>query len=82
MTTWNYRVIKTRDNESDAVYQIIEVYYDDDGAIEQWSTQPNAAGGEDLDELKNDLLHQLAALDKPVLEEVKDGNRYTLVDVL
>ena len=81
MTTWNYRVIKTPDNESDAVYQIKEVYYDDDGAIEQWSTQPDAAGGEDLDGLEGDLLLQLEALDKPVLEEVKDGNRYTLVEI-
>lgn len=82
MTTWNYRVIRTPDNESDAVYQIKEVYYDDDGTIREWSVQPDAAGGEDLDGLKGDLLLQLAALDKPVLEEVNDGNRYTLIESL
>lgn len=81
MTTWNYRVIKTADNVSDTIYQIKEVYYDEDGNIHQWSVQPDAAGGEDLDGLKYDLLHQLEALDKPVLEEVKDGNRYTLVEI-
>lgn len=82
MTTWNYRVIKTLDNEADVIYQIIEVYYDEDGAIEYWSAQPDAAGGEDLDGLKDDLLHQLEALDKPVLIEQQDGDRVVLVESL
>lgn len=80
MTTWNYRVIRTLENESGVIYQIIEVYYDDDGAIEYWSAQPNAASGEDLEGLKDDLLHQLAALDKPVLVEHDDGGRAVLVE--
>ncbi len=82
MTAWNYRVIKTSGHESNVIYQIIEVYYDDDGVIEYWSAKPDAAGGEDLEGLKDDLLHQLEALDKPVLAEHDDGGRITLVETL
>ncbi|USE39217.1 hypothetical protein [Endozoicomonas sp. SCSIO W0465] len=80
MTGWNYRVIKTSDNESSVIYQIIEVYFDDDGAIEYWSAKPDAVAGEDLEGLKDDLLHQLEALDKPVLAEHDDGGRVVLVE--
>ena len=80
MTVWNYRVIKNPGNESDAIYYIIEVYYDDDGAIEYWSAKPDAAGGENLEALTDDLLHQLEALGKPVLAEHDDGGRVVLVE--
>lgn len=54
-------------------FTLHKVYYDDDGSVKYWSTDPIAAYGETLEELKNDLEHQLKALEKPVLEETEDG---------
>lgn len=63
-------------------FTLHEVYYDDDGNVKYWSTDPIAAYGETLEELKSDLEHQLKALEKPVLEETEDDSqRKTLREV-
>jgi hypothetical protein len=58
-----------------------EVYYKKDGSIESWTINPVAPMGEDLAELRAEILHFSAALDQPLLEEVSlDGNEI-LVEV-
>ena len=81
MSYWNYRVIKTRcpDIEEDN-YQVFEVYYDDHDEIESWTAEPCTTAGESLAELRDDLQHQLEALENPVLVEKKVGDKLTLVE--
>ncbi len=75
MEGWNYRVIKRQENhEDEACYQVHEVYYDSDGKIETWSCDPVEPSGESLEELRDDCLRFIEALQKPVLvESQRDG---------
>jgi hypothetical protein len=59
--SWNYRVVR----DDHGVFSVMEVYYDEDGAISSWCNAH--ALGESLDELRSDLLAHLAALVEPVL---------------
>jgi hypothetical protein len=70
--SWNYRVI-----ESVTGFTIHDVYYNDAGAITNVSVDEVAAYGETLDELRSDLEHYVAALEKPVLKlsEIKFSRR-------
>jgi hypothetical protein len=67
--SWNYRVIKERDG----TYAIHEVYYSsekpDDSEIKHMSADPAIPFGDTLEELKEDIKHYVAALDRPVLNE-------------
>lgn len=81
MSYWNYRVIKTHCLEiEEDNYQVFEVYYNDNNKIEGWSAQPDAASGESVSGLRDDLHHQLEALEKPILVEKKVGDTLTLVE--
>jgi hypothetical protein len=78
--SWNYRIVKSTFRTEAGVtetYRIHEVYYRTDGSIESWSVEPIAPYGEDVAELKTDIIYMLAAFDKPVL--VERGS--TLVEV-
>ena len=69
--TWNYRVVRKSidyKEHTDDVYEIYEIYYDDDGAITCYTENSIAPMGLDLSELRGDLKHMVEALDKPVLE--------------
>ena len=81
MSYWNYRVIKTHyPDTGEDTYQVFEVYYNEQNEIEFWSASPDTASGENLTELRDDLQHQLEALDKAVLVEKKVGDKLTLVE--
>ncbi|MBW1835147.1 MAG: hypothetical protein JRI62_10590 [Deltaproteobacteria bacterium] len=56
MSYWNYRVIRKHYKESDTnTYQIHEVYYKEDGAIEGWTESAVEPLGETPDELREDI---------------------------
>lgn len=63
-TYWNYRVI-----ESEDIFRIHEVYYNEKGGITAFSENPITPLGETLDELRGDLEYYLQALDRPVLKK-------------
>ena len=71
--TWNYRVMRPsphpRHGQQPLV--IVEVYYDDNGDIDGWTSprEPCGPAGDTLAELAEDLEHMTAALALPVLEE-------------
>jgi hypothetical protein len=62
--TWNYRVMV----DADGNYNIREVYYNEDKAIEGW-TDECSPYGEELDELISDLNYMMKALTQDVLVE-------------
>ena len=68
--SWNYRCIRddvTADRPHD-VYGIHECYYDDDGNIDMWTTDPVTLGHcESTSEIVGMLGDCRAALCKPVL---------------
>ena len=74
MSYWKYRVIRKHHKESDTnTYQIHEVYYKEDGAIEGWTESAVEPLGETPDELREDIRFFMKAFQKPILEEqVKD----------
>ena len=65
--TWDYRVIKHID-EGEVSYQIHEVYYDEDQVIKSWTENSIKPYGETPEELKEDILMQTQAFQKPILE--------------
>jgi len=72
--TWNYRVIK-KQSDDEAVFEIHEVHYTEDGVITLWSEKPVAPQGiGEIDDLGEDIMMQLAALFEPALTiEKQDG---------
>ncbi|MET0380140.1 MAG: hypothetical protein ABW049_14200 [Spongiibacteraceae bacterium] len=81
MTTWNYRVIcKTAPIAGDAVYQIYEVYYREDGSIDCWTQQPVEPLGVSESQLRNDIHAFLAAFRMPVLAERQHLGKVVLVE--
>lgn len=77
MSHWNHRVVREVIEHpnlelSEVVYQITEVYYNDEGAPSAWCQRSHSPYGNDLNDLRGELERMLRALDKPVLEVV-DG---------
>ena len=68
--TWNYRIVRKED-----YLEIHEVFYGTDGAPKMVTTDSVCVGGEDLEELKQDMTHYLEALNKPVLEYDEIGKK-------
>ncbi|MDC0529224.1 hypothetical protein OAO19_03035 [Gammaproteobacteria bacterium] len=67
MMSWNYRVVKIKEDD-EYIFTIAEVYYDDDGDIIATTAEPVGAMGEDLKELALDLKNMVDALSKPVID--------------
>lgn len=66
--TWNYRVVEHYNKEhNETFYNIHSVYYDDNGKIKMWSSDPVYAQGDDLEDLRRELARMLEACDKPIL---------------
>jgi len=63
MSHWSYRVI-----EQDDLFFVHEVYYDDAGEVEGWSSEPAVAQGETLDELRGEFTSIGTAFFKPVIK--------------
>ena len=69
--TWNYRIMKSNDDDEDwDWYTIREVFYDVDGNITGY-TQEIAPGGDTAEGLLEVLGLMRNALDKPVLDELE-----------
>ena len=75
---WNYRVIRKRHSDDSVTFHIHEVYYKDDGGIESWTEEPVMPIGEDVAELREDIMHFSHAFRHPVLEERETDGRPTL----
>lgn len=67
MMTWNHRVMRGV-AYGETFFSIREVFYDDDGTVQNWTADPIDPYGETLDELKTCLEQMLAACDQPVLD--------------
>jgi len=85
MTHWNYRVIRKEEEspsgEMIAFFEIHEVYYDEEGAIEAWTKRAVRPYAEDSSEgLKTDLELMSRALDKPVLVIIEEEENEKLVE--
>lgn len=82
MTHWNHRVIRKPNGDDDdggATYAIHEVYYDDQGRIENWTASPMEPFGESPAELREDIRWFLQACRRPILELRTVDGRETLV---
>lgn len=65
--SWNYRVMR-REFAGEVSFGIHEVYYNEDGSIRNWTTDPVSCGGETIEELQHDHECQSYAFGKPVLD--------------
>lgn len=80
MSYWNHRVIRKRHTETESVaYQVHEVYYHENGAIEGWTEKPVAPMGETIEELREDIRYFLHAFRRPILEEQETDEGSTLI---
>ncbi len=72
MTHWNYRVVREvcpiPGDETEDVFTIREVFYDDDNKPEMWSSDPCGPQGQTHDEIRSDLGFMMLALEQPVIE--------------
>lgn len=66
MMHWNHRVIR-HEYDGETWYSVHEVYYRGEHA-ESCTAEPVRVSGDTLDELRCQLQHMLAALDRPVLD--------------
>lgn len=88
MTYWNYRVVeKNTTNKIDCsdieydttVYEVHEVYYDEDDNITMWSAESISPYGEGcVKDLEVDIKFMLEACSKPILMEydLPDSGKY------
>lgn len=65
---WNYRVIY-HGKPGDVWFGIYEVYYEDDGTVACWTTEPVGIVGDDMDELRRSYDLIAEAFKMPVLDE-------------
>lgn len=67
---WNYRVMRhTWKAWPDVeIFQIHEVYYDEDGSPGTWTLNSKAPRGTSLDELREDFRLMTQAFERPVLD--------------
>ena len=70
---WNHRVMKSKDGEDD-YYQIHEVYYNNKGEPDSWTTNGVTVGAESVEGLRWVLEKMLESLDKEVLDYDRTSN--------
>lgn len=81
--SWNYRIttrLYTHKylHDPETLYEIREVYYDENGDIVSFSEQPDIIG-HSLQEVKDTLRRMIECCDKPIIdynsgEEIQDRN--------
>lgn len=71
---WRYVVSRTPNSSElgDEGFEIRELYPAEDGPEFSCTTDPVAPAGATIDELREELLHMLAALDQPILDLTTD----------
>ncbi|WP_285644998.1 hypothetical protein [Pseudomonas sp. NBRC 100443] len=79
MTYWNYRVLMRHDTIEGEIYEIHEVYYDENGDISMWTEHPAELSEGSVEDLRDTLKHMLDALRKPPLREVLQDGKEQLV---
>lgn len=79
---WNYRIVKKnvylgKCSDAKVQFGIHETYYNENDIPTAITTDYMAPYGETLEELKSDLEHMLAALEKPILywEDFKNKDK-------
>ena len=65
--SWNYRVLKHKDNDEVPYYQVHEVFYNEDDSIMACSEHSCTPFGETVEELKADFELMAGAFERPVL---------------
>ena len=65
MQHWNYRIIET----GSGMFEIREVYYNEDGTIFAISEEAEGVSGESLEDLKLGLDYVSKAMNAPILKE-------------
>ena len=88
MSYWNYRVVEKNITDKidcsnieydTTVYEVHEVYYDEDGNITMWSAESIIPYGEGcVKDLEVDIKFMLEACSKPILKEsdLPDSGEY------
>jgi hypothetical protein len=80
MSYWNHRVIHSYHEKTDShTYQIHEVYYDDKGTIEGWTSAVEPFG-ETPFELREDIRYLMKAFQKPILKSTIENGEEILID--
>ena len=64
--SWNHRILAHKDGD-DYYYQIHEVYYDDNGNPESYTTNGVSVGAESINGIEWTLDKMKECLDKPIL---------------
>lgn len=65
---WNYRVVKkTSAKDKNSYYEIMEIYYDENGEVSCYA-DADLPYGENIEEIKSGIELILKALDKPIIE--------------
>ncbi len=79
MMTWNFRIVK-KIFDGETLYEVHEVYYDENGAVESWTEEAVHPMGVSTSELKADIEHFLQAFRHPVLALAETGGEEKLVE--
>ena len=70
--SWNYRIMRRNGIDLCGVeyewFELHEVYYDSDGKVDGYTIDAIAPGGDDINELKENLFQMMKAFNKPILE--------------
>jgi hypothetical protein len=69
MSDWNYRIVHKKPLNGEDLFAIHEVFYSEDGEIENYTARPTYPIGETLEELTEEMEFYLKALQSPVLEQ-------------
>jgi len=67
MSHWNHRVVKAKYSDGTEYYSVREVFYNDDGSIFGYTSEPVDVSGESMEDLKEYIQWCLDCLDKPML---------------
>jgi len=66
--SWNYRVLKSVDDDDDW-FQLHEIYYNKDNKVNGWVKAGATVHGNSIDDLRDTLNKMLEALDKEALHQ-------------
>ena len=71
---WEYRILKTTEEEKES-FEIIQIYYEDDGSVAFWGNDLSECKFSSLEEIKDVIKHIITTLVKPVLtkEQIQES---------
>lgn len=67
--SWNYRLIRMGEGDN-AILEMTEVYYDEQGAPNGWSSVPARVAGDTKEDVMFVIDKMTKAVEKPILVEV------------